>query len=70
MLAHGGEGLDQQTVKLGAAIQPVAERLRARRQGFVTQRFVLRLQGVDGLHVSMQALDETVVRGPEEPLGK
>ncbi len=69
-LAHGRERLDQQVVEGLAGGQPLAKAIGARPEVGIRQPLQLRLESVDGVDRLLQGLDDAVVGGAEQPLGK
>ena len=68
-LAHGGEGLDEQVVRVCAGLDAFAECVRASPERTVRQRLQLRFERVDRRDLRPQAFQEAVVMGAEQALG-
>ncbi len=69
-LAHRGEGIGQDVVQGLAVGEALAQPAGPGLQGLVVQFLDFRLQRVDRRDRGIERLDETVVGGPEDPLGK
>ena len=69
-LAHGGKGLDQQVVELGAVVEALAETGGAGGQRLVGEGFQARLELVDLLDIIAEGLDVPVIGGAEQPPGE
>ena len=69
-LAHGGEGLNQEIVELGAIGDLGAEFVGARAQGLVRERGDFRLQRIDLRHPRLVALQTAIVGGAEDLFGE
>ena len=68
-LAHGGESLDEQVVRICAGLDAFAECVRAGPERTVRQRLQFRFERIDRRDLRPQAFQEAVVMGAEQALG-